>query len=450
MNLLPMETPLSPSGPVAGTEAPAHVLRLFGVGTAGMRLLLPLAARRPGSPAAFVVLPAWDPIPTELPDGVRCLRLERTTQLPWSATGDPDGARAMAEENYGRLREVCAGAEWVLVLAGLGGGSGSGMAPVLARAAREAGARTLVLAVTPFHWEGSFRLQQAHAALEELRAVADGLVCLPNQKLFGLLPQPTPVVETYARVNEWLHQGLEAFLDLLTHRGLLPLPLDKLCALLRGRHAESVLVTARAEGTGRLVTLNQELLQHPLLEEGQALLAATSVVLHVTGGPDLSVGDVDGLVQLLQTRCGHAELLVGAAVRPEWSGRLRALLLVTRRGDRLARTASGSFGHAAVVEGTREAERGRSASGSADHVNGKTAGQTPSGSAGLEDGAAGLRRDVASRVTFPRRTAPARMRQGTLPLDVPPRGRFERTQPNIHRGEDLDIPTYIRRGIVLE
>lgn len=450
MNRSPMETPRSLPGPSAETEAPAHMLRIFGVGTAGMRLLLPLAVRPKGSPAAFVVLPAWDPIPPELPEGVRCLRLERAAQPSWSATGDPDGARAMAEENYGRLREACAGAEWVLLLAGLGGGSGSGIAPVLARAAREAGARTLVLAVTPFHWEGSLRLQQAQAALEELRAVVDGLVCLPNQKLFALLPQPTPVVEAYGRVNEWLHHGLEAFLDLLTHRGLLPLPLEKLCALLRGRHAESVLVTAQAEGTGRLATLSQALLQHPLLEDGEALLAATSVVLHLTGGPDLSVGDVDGLVQLVQTRSGHAEVLVGAAVRPDWSGRLRALLLVTRRGDRWARSTPGLWGRAAGPDGGRDGERNRPTSAGAGPGNDRNGGQIAPGVAEADAGGAGLRGEFSPRAAFPRRTAQARLRQGTLPLDVPPRGRFERTQPNIHRGEDLDIPTYIRRGIVLE
>jgi len=449
MSTLSMEAPQSPGCSRPPGETPAHALRLFGVGTAGMRLLSHLAARQALPPTAWVVLPAWDPMPT-LPEELRCLRLESAARLSWGAMGDPDSARAMAQENYDRLSEACTGAEWVWILAGLGGGSGSGMAPVLARAAREAGARVIAVALTPFQWEGTLRHHQAQTALEELRAVADGLVCLPNQKLHPLLPQPTPLLEAYQRVNELLGQGLEAFFDLMTHRGLVPLPLEKLCALLRGRHAESVLVTARAAGADRLAVASQALLQHPLLEEGQTLLAATSVVIHVTGGPDLAVGEVDGLVQLLGPRCGHAEVLVGAAVRPDWSGELRVLLVVTRRGERLVRNGQVHAGATAGPEVLREVARYRMQTIAEAPAGGDPLDQDCPGPSHAAGGTAVPNGNPRTYAAGRRRNPAVRLRQGMLPLNVLPRGRFEKTQPNIHRGEDLDIPTYIRRGIILD
>jgi len=444
-----MQTPQFPCGPWPPGETPAHALRLFGVGTAGMRLLSHLAARQALPATAYVVLPVWDPMPT-LPEGLQCLRLESAARWSWGTMGDPDGARAMAQENYGRLSEACTGAEWVWILAGLGGGSGSGMAPVLARAAREVGARVIAVVLTPFQWEGTLRQHQAQTALEELRAVADGLICLPNQKLHPLLPQPTPLLEAYQRVNELLGQGLEAFLDLMTHRGLVPLPLEKLCALLRGRHAESVLVTARAAGADRLAVASQALLQHPLLEDGQTLLAATSVVLHVAGGPDLAVGEVDSLVQLLGPRCGQAEVLVGAAVRPDWSGELRVLLVVTRRGERLVRNGQGHAGATAGLDALREAARHRVTAVAETPLGGNPPDPDCSGASNPAWAVAATNGTATIQGGGRRRNAAARLRQGMLPLDVLPRGRFEKTQPNVHRGEDLDIPTYIRRGIILD
>ncbi|GIX49920.1 MAG: cell division protein FtsZ [Limisphaera sp.] len=417
------------------------VARLIGVGTAGGRLLADWAGRNGSDLSGLWVLPPWDTLPMTVSPGLTCVQVRGSWKAGWSVTGDPDRARAVAEEEFGRLVDLCRGTEWVVMVAGLGGGAGSGMTPVLARAAHEAGARAMGVVVTPFHWEGAVRQRQAQVALDELRGVCDGLVCLPNQKFLPLLPPRTPLVEVYQQVNRALVLGLESFWDALTQRGLIPLPWEHLCALLRGRHAESVWVTAEAEGEDRLARVTARFREHPLLENGQALLASTSVLVHITAGPDLAAAEADELVRVVQELAPRAELVVGATLRDAWSGRIRVMLLVTRRGQ--GRMTGWTGMGEAALRGKRS-EPGPSETGG-------------DGMAGQAEGRESDERDVVAtggdalkEARNTRRGGRVRYQQGVLPLEVARSGRFEKTPPNIHRGEDLDVPTYLRRGVMLE
>jgi cell division protein FtsZ len=430
------------TGDVGAGAMPAQVdvVRLCGVGTAGGRLLTGWSERNGCGRTGTWVLAPWDEVAGVGLPGVTCLQVRGSWKAGRGAAGDPDRARAVAEEEFGRLVDVCRGAEWVLLVAGLGGGAGSGITPVLARAAHEAGARALGVVVTPFSWEGAVRQRQAQAALEELRDVCDGLVCLPNQKFLPLLPPRTPLMEVYREVNRVLVLGLEAFWEALTQRGLIPVPLEHLCALLRGRHAESVWVTSEAAGEERLAQVTVQLKEHPVLEGGHAMLAATSVLVYVTAGPDLAASEAEELVRWVQERAPRAEVVVGAGLREEWSGRIRVMLLVTRRGQ--GRCETGRFGHSGLAGSTRAGQEG-DGNGSADGVPAaEAAAQGP-----VQVGAGG---GVGAGGAKGSPRGAARYQQGTLPLEVPRGGRFEKTPPNIFGGEDLDVPTYLRRGITLE
>lgn len=444
-----METDLRGHRGGAGVMAPNPMVRILGIGTAGSRLVQRLVVGREGGLPVTVLLPPWDEGNAADP-GLVTLRIRGSWQPGWTAAGDPDQARSMAEEEFGKLVELSRGAEWVVLIAGLGGGAGSGMSPVVARAAREAGARVLAIVVTPFHWEGDLRQRRARASLEELRSAADGLVCVPNQKFLPLLPPRTPLLEAYEQVNRVLTLGLEAFWDALTQRGLIPLPLENLCELLRGRHAESLFLTAEAQGEDRVQQLRAALSGHPLVEEGRTLEAATSVFVHVTAGPDLAAAEVDELVREIQGRAPRAEILVGAGLQPHWEKRVRLMLLVTRRGQLGGNgTGAGKLSRSLPDEAgsVPDPESGHGPDGTPSPVplRGWSA---PGGDPG-QRGAVNGELPTRNQGTRPSRVR-GRLQQGTLPLDVTTRGRFEKTEPNIHRGEDLDVPTFLRRGLVLE
>ena len=119
----------------------------------------------------------------------------------------PERGHALAEEQFSTLKSACEGADVVLILAGLGGGSGSGVSPVLARAAKEMGALVLAFVTLPFLCEGNRRQQQAFNGLEQLKATADGVICLPNQKAFKLIDENTSVLETFRITGGFLIEG---------------------------------------------------------------------------------------------------------------------------------------------------------------------------------------------------------------------------------------------------
>ena len=157
------------------------------------------------------------------------------------AGGDPERGRAAAEEDEARLRELCQGVDMVFICAGLGGGTGTGAGPVLARVAKECGALALAFVTLPFDCEGPKRMRQARQGLEEFKAAADGVICLPNQKVFGLIDEHTSVIETFATTNDLLAQS-RAWADRFGRTYAVPphLPAETLAdALLATIHHES-------------------------------------------------------------------------------------------------------------------------------------------------------------------------------------------------------------------
>ena len=146
--------------------------------------------------------------------------------------GDPDLGRQAAEEDQDKIRALCAGADIVCVLAGLGGGTGTGAGPVVARLAREAGALVLGIVTLPFEFEGNRRQRQATMVLRELMSEADGVICLPNQKVLKLVDENTKVQETLKITNELLAQGVRGLWRLLTQTGMINVDFNDLCAVL--------------------------------------------------------------------------------------------------------------------------------------------------------------------------------------------------------------------------
>jgi cell division protein FtsZ len=384
------------------------------------------------------------PVPRRVQIGARITR-------GFSAGGDPDVGRAAAEQDADKLRDLFQGAELVFVVAGLGGGTGTGAAPVVARLAKESGALVLALVTLPFEFEGSRRQLQAEDGVEALRTTADGVICLPNQKVLKMLDEKTRAVDTFKITNGLLAEGVRGIRRLLTADGLIKIDFADLARVLRGSHASSVFATAEGQGAARSRDAVEKLLASPLLEGGQSLSQADDVLVSILGGPDLTMAEINSVMEQIRRQAEQAHLVMGAAIDETL-------------GDRLAVTVIASAGAGGGVvrlgtpgPGQREAQPEPEPEGASSqlhrHLLGPEENSRPQSRyvAPPPELSNEQMRDLLSqqRVAPSRSRRSARWRQGQLPLEIVSRGRFEKSEPTLYRGQDLDVPTYVRRGIAL-
>ena len=213
------------------------------------------------------------------------------------AGGDPQRGRIAAVEDSEKIRALCEGAGVVFVVAGLGGGTGTGAAPVVARLAKEAGALVLGIVILPFDCEGGRRQRQAQLGFEELKQAADAVLCLPNQKVFRLIDEHTSLVDAFAITNGFVAQAVGAVYGLLTRPGLINVDFADLCAVTQGKHSETSLAIATARGESRAREVVEKLLTHPLLDGTQSLAEATSVLVWIGGGRGLTMAEVNRVME---------------------------------------------------------------------------------------------------------------------------------------------------------
>jgi cell division protein FtsZ len=366
------------------------------------------------------------------------LGVARTRGL--GAGGDPAVGRAAAEEDLEKMRELCAGSDIVFILAGLGGGTGTGGAPVLARIAREAGALALAVVTLPFEFEGGRRQRQAELGLQQLKTAADTVICLPNQKLYQMLDEKTGVAEGLKISNGLLADGLRGIWRLLVQTGMINVDFADLCAVTRGRHAAGSFATAESCGENRAEQALEKLFAHPLLDGGQLLGTSDAVLVSIVGGPDLTMAEVNKLMQPINRQAENAHIIFGAAIDEQFSGRLSVTLIASRHSPseekRLTVLPPPDAASSVAVglqflgpdEGARPASRFVGPAPDLSDEKKQALFKSQNGRGG--------------------RKQPSRL-QKELPLEIVFKGRFEKSEPTIRHGEDLDVPTYVRRGVPL-
>src|SRR5581483_7058949 len=235
--------------PAGGQGAKKFIVKVIGVGGAGGNAV-EYMAKQDFLGVGFAAVNTDAQALSQLTMANRLTLGEKSTR-GLGTGGDPEVGRAAAEEDVDKIKVLCQGADIVCVVAGLGGGTGTGAGPVVARLARESGALVLGIVTLPFDFEGSRRQRQAQLGLRELKAAADGVICLPNQRVFKLIDENTKVHEALKITNEFLAQGVRGIWRLLTQTGLINVDFNDLCAVLRGRHEESSLATVEASGENR-------------------------------------------------------------------------------------------------------------------------------------------------------------------------------------------------------
>jgi cell division protein FtsZ len=401
-------------------------MKVLGVGGAGCNAVTHIA-RSPFEGVEFVALNTDAAALAQSTVQHRIVLGQKLTR-GMGAGGDPERGRAAAEEDLKTLKTICEGSDVIFVVAGMGGGTGTGASPVIARVAKECGALVLGMLVLPFDWEGGRRLRQAQLGLHEMKAAADGVICLPNQKLFSIIDEKTSMVETFAITHELLAQGVRGIWRMLMRPGLINVDFADLCSVTRGKHSENSLATAEACDEHRAREVVEKLFKHPLLDGGQALTDAASVLVSLVGGPDLTMAEVNRVMEQINRQCESAHIIMGAAIEESLAGRLAITVVASKRPPVEREEISSSAPELVEPQTT-----GRSTS---RFVAPAPASTLENQEKVLQNGARGRR-----KVT--------KLKQGQLPLDIISKGRFEKSEPTIHQGNDLDVPTYIRRNIPL-
>ncbi|MGV3773705.1 MAG: cell division protein FtsZ, partial [Verrucomicrobiales bacterium] len=357
--------------------------------------------------------------------------------------GDPEVARVIAEDEFSTLKTLTAGADLVFIITGLGGGTGTGVAPLVARAAKESGALVLSLATLPFEFEGGRRHKQAQLGLSELKAASDAVICLPNQKVFKLVDANTSIIDAFQYTNELLAQGVRGIWEMLTRPGLINVDFAYLYSVVRGRHVESSFATAEAKGENRSREVIEKLVRSPLLEQGQSLSEADEILVSLVGGPDMTIADVNKIMELLNRHTEEARLIMGAAVDPAFIGKVSVTVIASKSSKLPAQyTQAADLGRSVTPSGQIDTNFFTES----EVVRPPSRFVAPPPEATPEKTQEILKRQVGRGKA---RKAGQQWKQGQLNLEIISRGRFEKSPPTIHQGEDLDVPTYIRRGLPL-
>src|SRR4051794_35156549 len=245
------------------------------------------------------------------------------------AGAKPEIGKAAAEEAADELYRHLDGAHMVFITAGLGGGTGTGAAPVIARAARERDILTVGVVTKPFHFEGAYRMRLAEAGVAELRQQVDALLVVPNQNLFRLASEKTTFADAFRLADRVLHTGVRGVTDLMLVPGLVNLDFADVRTVM-AEVGGAVLGLGEGEGGRRAVDAAEGAISNPLLDD-VSLRGARGVLINVTGGPDMTLFEVDAAATRVREEVGpEAAIIFGAVLDPALEGRMRVSVVATR------------------------------------------------------------------------------------------------------------------------
>jgi cell division protein FtsZ len=244
------------------------------------------------------------------------------------AGANPDIGRRAAIESYNEIVEKLEGADMVFVTAGMGGGTGTGGAPIVAKIARELGALTIGVVTKPFFFEGKKRTKHADNGLAELKENVDTLIVIPNQKLLSIATERTPLLETFKKADEVLLQAVKGISDLINIRGLINLDFADIRTVMASKGI-AIMGTGAAKGQNRAVEAATAAISSPLLENIR-IDGATGIIINVTGGSDLSLLEVNEASMLI-TEAAHedAEIIFGAVIDDTLGEEVRVTVIAT-------------------------------------------------------------------------------------------------------------------------
>ncbi len=288
-------------------------------------------------------------------------RADRIVQMGVAVTeglgagSQPEVGRAAAEEVLDELNDHLSGSHMVFITAGMGGGTGTGAAPVIARAAREHGILTVGVVTKPFQFEGARRMRIADNGIQELQAAVDTLICIPNQNLFRIANERTTFADAFAMADQVLYSGVACITDLMVKEGLINLDFADVRSIMRGM-GKAMMGTGEASGDKRAIQAAEAAIANPLLDE-VSMKGAKGLLISITGGKDLTLFEVDEAATRIREEVDQdANIILGATFDDSLEGVIRVSVVATGIDQDAAQVAASQEAHLASLSsrvGTR-------------------------------------------------------------------------------------------------
>ncbi|CAK0761111.1 Cell division protein FtsZ [uncultured Gammaproteobacteria bacterium] len=267
------------------------------------------------------------------------LQLGVTITRGLGAGSRPDVGRAAAEEQFEEVSAFLDGANMVFITAGMGGGTGTGAAPVIARAARERGLLTVGVVTKPFHFEGAHRMRSAEQGIAELQQFVDTLIIIPNQNLFRIANEKTTFADAFKLADEVLHAGVRGVTDLMVMPGLINLDFADIRSVMT-EMGKAMMGTGEAGGERRAISAAEAAISNPLLDD-VSMKGARGVLINITGGYDMTLFEVDEAANRIRDEVDpDANIIFGSTFDASMEGVMRVSVVATGIDAQLARQAA--------------------------------------------------------------------------------------------------------------
>jgi cell division protein FtsZ len=414
------------------------------------------------------------------------VQLGRTMTRGLGAGGDPDLGYQAAVESTDEIRQVLIDARMVFICAGLGGGSGSGAAPVIAQLAREAGSLVVAFATLPFSFEGKRRLTQANEALSRLTEICNAVICFENDRMGDMVAPKAGIHQAFAVADTMISQSVRSILNLIQRPGLIRIGFDDLLSALRSANGRCLFGFGESDSDNRAHDALSQALKNPLMDRGRMLSEAAHILVQVAGGPGMTLSEVEILMQELGRHVrDHTQILFGTAVDGRMGKRLSVTIISSLASDvenvappQHAATEAASPPKPALpppiweqpqpeIQEATEIQPEPAMAESAPAPEDVVPLEPP---VSLEDPippAPEIKKaEAAPRLIMPKKKplpvkevappmSPAppssekvvQAKQEVMQFEPVTRGRFEKSEPTIVEGQDLDVPTYLRKNI---
>jgi len=255
------------------------------------------------------------------------------------AGGNPEIGRKAALEDLEKIRDMLKGTDMVFITAGLGGGTGTGGAPVVAEAAREVGALTVAIVTKPFHFEGKKRMKQAEEGLSNLKMTADALITIPNQRLLSISGKNMTLIEAFKKADEILFHAAKGISDIIVGHGMINLDFADVRTIM-SETGMALMGTGIASGENRSVEAAQKAISSPLLED-ITIEGARGLLINITGGQNLTLSEINEATTLIQKEAHEeANIIWGMVIDETMSEEIRVTVIATGFGKTEEKSAS--------------------------------------------------------------------------------------------------------------
>jgi cell division protein FtsZ len=405
----------------------------------------------------------------------RKVQLGRSCTHGLGTGGDPELGYQAAIESADEIRQAIAGARMIFICAGLGGGTGSGAAPIVAQLAREAGSLVIAFATLPFSFEGKRRLAQAQDALARLNEIANAVICFENDRMGDMVAPKAGIHQAFGVADMTISQSVRSIVNLIQRPGLIRIGFDDLFAALRSQNGRCLFGFGESDSDNRAHDALTQALKNPLMDKGRMLSEAAHVLVQVAGGPGMTLSEVEILMRELGRHVrDHTQIVFGTAVDGKMGNRLSVTIISSLAAEDSIATEAAPPPEPflapppAILEQIEEppappkidilpepeiTHSSQSEAGDLIAFEPPTAADAPPAAPipSIKKPAPRLippkKKPVLEKEEKPPKEKFVQAKQEILQFEPVTRGRFEKSEPTIVEGQDLDIPTFMRKNI---